>query len=303
MNSLNRKLINDWQDWIKSEKRLSLNTLDSYVRDLTLFFTFFEEYKNKNVEFNDLENFHQDDLTAWFYSRVSRGISSRSNARSLSSLKSFCKFLIKEKVITSSTILRFKGPKFNQLLPRPLSKNQITKILERISEGRQRWVVLRNFLVIILMWGYGMRISEALNLKKKDLNSSDILLTGKGGKQRVIPLSSETLSLLYELIEVCPFNTEEKEIIFFGTRGKKLKAEIVQKLIRDLRLELLLPDKTTPHSFRHTFATNLLKEMVDLRSIQELLGHESLSTTQKYTKVGLENLKLIIEKNHPRSQS
>ena len=301
MNSLNRKLINDWQDWIKSEKRLSLNTLDSYVRDLTLFFTFFEEYKNKNVEFNDLENFHQDDLTAWFYSRVSRGISSRSNARSLSSLKSFCKFLIKEKVITSSTILRFKGPKFNQLLPRPLSKNQITKILERISQGKQRWVVLRNFLVIILMWGYGMRISEVLNLKKKDLNSADIFLTGKGGKQRVIPLSSETLSLLYELIEVCPFNTEEKEIIFFGTRGKKLKAEIVQKLIRDLRLELLLPDKTTPHSFRHTFATNLLKEMVDLRSIQELLGHESLSTTQKYTKVGLENLKLIIEKNHPRS--
>ena len=303
MNSLNRKLIKDWQDWIKSEKRLSFNTLDCYVRDLTLFFTFFEEYKNKNIEFNDLENFHQDDLTAWFYSRVSRGISSRSNARSLSSLKSFCKFLIKEKVITSSTILRFKGPKFNQLLPRPLSKNQITKILERISQGSKRWVVLRNFLVIILMWGYGMRISEVLNLKKKDLNSSDILLTGKGGKQRIIPLSSETLSLLYELIEICPFNTKEKEIIFFGTRGKKLKAEIVQKLIRDLRLELLLPDKTTPHSFRHTFATNLLKEMVDLRSIQELLGHESLSTTQKYTKVGLENLKLIIEKNHPRSQS
>jgi len=303
MNSLNRKFIKDWQDWIKSEKRLSFNTLDSYVRDLTLFFTFFEEYKNKNFEFNDLENFHQDDLTAWFYSRVRRGISSRSNARSLSSLKSFCKFLIKEKVITSSTILRFKGPKFNQLLPRPLSKNQITKILERISQGKQRWVVLRNFLVIILMWGYGMRISEVLNLKKKDLNSADIFLTGKGGKQRIIPLSSETLSLLYELVEVCPFNTEEKEIIFFGTRGKKLKAEIVQKLIRDLRLELLLPDKTTPHSFRHTFATNLLKEMVDLRSIQELLGHESLSTTQKYTKVGLENLKLIIEKNHPRSQS
>jgi integrase/recombinase XerC len=301
MNSLNRKLIKDWQDWIKSEKRLSFNTLDSYVRDLTLFSTFFEEYKNKNFEFNDLENFHQDDLTAWFYSRVRRGISSRSNARSLSSLKSFCKFLIKEKVITSSTILRFKGPKFNQLLPRPLSKNQITKILERISQGKQRWVVLRNFLVIILMWGYGMRISEVLNLKKKDLNSADIFLTGKGGKQRIIPLSSETLSLLYELVEVCPFNTEEKEIIFFGTRGKKLKAEIVQKLIRDLRLELLLPDKTTPHSFRHTFATNLLKEMVDLRSIQELLGHESLSTTQKYTKVGLENLKLIIEKNHPRS--
>ncbi len=301
MNSLNRKLIKDWQDWIKSEKRLSFNTLDSYARDLTLFSTFFEEYKNKNFEFNDLENFHQDDLTAWFYSRVRRGISSRSNARSLSSLKSFCKFLIKEKVITSSTILRFKGPKFNQLLPRPLSKNQITKILERISQGKQRWVVLRNFLVIILMWGYGMRISEVLNLKKKDLNSADIFLTGKGGKQRIIPLSSETLSLLYELVEVCPFNTEEKEIIFFGTRGKKLKAEIVQKLIRDLRLELLLPDKTTPHSFRHTFATNLLKEMVDLRSIQELLGHESLSTTQKYTKVGLENLKLIIEKNHPRS--
>ena len=191
---MNRKFIKDWQDWIKSEKRLSFNTLDSYVRDLTLFFTFFEEYKNKNFEFNDLENFHQDDLTAWFYSRVRRGISSRSNARSLSSLKSFCKFLIKEKVITSSTILRFKGPKFNQLLPRPLSKNQITKILERISQGKQRWVVLRNFLVIILMWGYGMRISEVLNLKKKDLNSADIFLSGKGGKQRIIPLSSETLS-------------------------------------------------------------------------------------------------------------
>ena len=135
MKSLNRKLIKDWQDWIKSEKRLSFNTLDSYLRDLTLFFNFFEEYKNKNIEFNDLENFPQDDLTAWFYSRVRRGISSRSNARSLSSLKSFCKFLIKEKVITSSTILRFKGPKFNQLLPRPLSKNQITKILKEFLKG------------------------------------------------------------------------------------------------------------------------------------------------------------------------
>ena len=287
-------------DYIR--KRLSFNTLDSYVKDLTLF-TFLEEYKNKNIEVNDLKNFNKDDLTAWFYSRLKRGISSRSNARSLSSLKSFCKFLIKEKFISHSTILRLKGPKFNQLLPRPLSKNQVSKILERISQGKQRWVVLRNFLVIVLMWGYGMRISEVLNLRKKDLNSSDIIVTGKGGKQRIIPLSSETLSLLFELEEICPFNTLEKEIIFFGTRGKKLKAEIVQKFIRELRLELLLPDKTTPHSFRHTFATNLLQEMVDLRSIQELLGHESLSTTQKYTKVGLENLKLIIEKNHPRSKN
>ena len=227
-----KKLIKDWQDWITSEKRLSFNTLDSYAKDLTLFLTFLEEYKNKNVEVNDLKNFNKDDLTAWFYSRLKRGVSPRSNARSLSSLKSFCKFLIKEKFISHSNILRFKGPKFNQLLPRPLSKNQVSKILERISQGKQRWVVLRNFLVIVLMWGYGMRISEVLNLRKKDLKSSDIIVIGKGGKQRIIPLSSETLSLLYELEEICPFITLDKEIIFFGTRGKKLKAEIVQKFIR-----------------------------------------------------------------------
>lgn len=303
MNELLKKKINDWLIWIKTEKRLSINTLESYKSDLKFFIFFWEKYNNKDLNLHDFESIQKDDITAWFFNRIELGISHRSNARSLSSIKNFVNFLIKKNVISSSNLLRIKGPKFNQFLPRPLSKNQIGKIFEKITNGNVQWVVLRNLLIIILMWGYGLRISEVLNLRKSNLNSSDIIIIGKGGKQRLIPISEETLSLLNKLVSLSPHDHSERNFVFLGKRGKRLRPEIIQRMIRNLRGELMLPDKTTPHSLRHTFATNLLENMVDLRTIQELLGHSSLSTTQKYTKVSFENLKTTIEQNHPRSRT
>ena len=302
MNDLIKLQINHWQDWIKSEKRLSINTQKSYLRDIFFFLEFLKKYESKNLDFTDLEKINSDKITAWFFSRIEEGVTHRSNARALSSIKSFLNYLLKKNKIKLSPLSRIKSPKFTQSLPRPLSKNQIEKIFDEISKGKEKWIVMRNFLVLVLMWGYGLRISEVLAIKKNSLNSNDLIIVGKGKKSRLIPLSVDVLKLLKDFLKICPFEFSGNNFIFVGKRGKKLRAEIIQKLIRDIRNQLMLHEQTTPHSFRHTFATDLLEKMVDLRSIQELLGHTSLSTTQKYTKVSLETLRSAVAKNHPRSQ-
>jgi len=300
-NNLVQKFVKQWIDWIIHEKRLSEKTVKSYKIDLSFFLQHLKEHKNKSINFSDLERLDQSDLTSWFYKRINNGISHRSNARSLSSIKSFLHFLIKKKIIKYSLFMRIKGPKFNSNLPRPLSHNQVSKIFKNIVENKQKWVGMRDLSIILLMWGYGLRISEVLNLKLSDLQSNDLSIFGKGKKTRLIPIAEEVSMFLKQMIKKCPFEFDENNFIFVGIRGKKLKAEIIQKEIRRLRNSFMLPDNTTPHSLRHTFATELLENMVDLRVIQEILGHSSLSTTQKYTKVSSDRLRDVISKNHPRA--
>lgn len=300
-NNLVQKFVKQWIDWIIHERRLSEKTVKSYKTDLSFFLQHLKEYKNKSINFSDLERLDQSDLTSWFYKRINNGISHRSNARSLSSIKSFLHFLIKKKIIKYSLFMRIKGPKFNSNLPRPLSHNQVSKIFKNILENKQKWVGMRDLSIILLMWGYGLRISEVLNLKLSDLQSNDLSIFGKGKKTRLIPIAEEVSMFLKQMIKKCPFEFDENNFIFVGIRGKKLKAEIIQKEIRRLRNSFMLPDNTTPHSLRHTFATELLENMVDLRVIQEILGHSSLSTTQKYTKVSSDRLRDVISKNHPRA--
>ena len=300
-NNLVQKFVKQWIDWIIHERRLSEKTVKSYKTDLSFFLQHLKEYKNKSINFSDLERLDQSDLTSWFYKRINSGISHRSNARSLSSIKSFLHFLIKKKTIKYSLFMRIKGPKFSSNLPRPLSHNQVSKIFKNIVENKQKWVGMRDLSIILLMWGYGLRISEVLNLKLSDLQSNDLSIFGKGKKTRLIPIAEEVSMFLKQMIKKCPFEFDENNFIFVGIRGKKLKAEIIQKEIRRLRKSFMLPDNTTPHSLRHTFATELLENMVDLRVIQEILGHSSLSTTQKYTKVSSDRLRDVISKNHPRA--
>ena len=160
---------------------------------------------------------------------------------------------------------------------------------------------MRNLSIIILMWGYGLRISETLNIKVSDLLRSELRVIGKGQKVRLIPMREELVSFIFKMLENMPFIYKDDSFVFLGEKGKKLKPEIIQRVIREIRNKCLLPDNTTPHSLRHTFATELLHNLVDLRYIQELLGHSSLSTTQKYTSVDSEHLKNILEKKHPRA--
>ena len=291
----------EWKSWIKSQKRLSDNTISSYTTDLKKFNDFIKNFKNSNLNIKILSALDEDDLSAWFYERLKNNIGHRSNARALSALKSFINYLIKAKIIKNSKILTLKGPKFLESLPRPLSSEQIKKIITEIKDGKVKWITMRNLSIIVLMWGYGLRISETLDIKVSDLLRSELRVVGKGQKVRLIPMREELVNFIFKMLEIMPFIYKDDSFVFLGEKGKKLKPEIIQRIIREIRNKCLLPDNTTPHSLRHTFATELLHNLVDLRYIQELLGHSSLSTTQKYTSVDSEHLKKILEKKHPRA--
>ena len=301
MNKQIKLFFDNWKSWIENEKRLAFNTSQSYYIDLKSFLNFLSNHNNLNVDLKTIINVDEDDLSGWFYERLKKGFSHRSNARALSSLKSFFTFLITKKLIHSSKILRIRGPKFLESLPRPLTESQTLKLLGDIKTEKEKWIMMRNLSVLVLMWGYGLRISEVLNLKLKDTYMEDIRIIGKGGKIRVIPIATEIQIFIKKMIKECPYEFKSDDFIFLGKKGGKLKPEIIQRLVRKIRYRLVLPENTTPHSLRHTFATELLQNFVDLRSIQELLGHSSLSTTQKYTSVNKDYLREILEKNHPSS--
>lgn len=294
--------ISKWISWIQNEKRLSSHTVISYSSDLKSFFYFLKSHLNKEIKYELLSKIDEDDLLGWFYNRLKNGTSHRSNARALSSLKSFITFLIKKKIIKGSKILQIKGPKFLQSLPRPLSKRQIMQIINEIKSEKIKWIMMRNLSIIIMMWGYGLRISEVLNIRLKDTSSDEIRIIGKGNKLRIIPVALEVISFLKKMTDECPYSFDLDSFIFIGKKGGKLKPEIIQRKIRDIRKKFILPENATPHSLRHTFATELLMNFVDLRSIQELLGHTSLSTTQKYTSVNSDHLRKVLEENHPLSK-
>ena len=303
MNKMLESAINEWRDWITNEKRLSNNTILSYVRDLRSFVSFMNSHYGNQMEFKDLKKINEDDLTGWFFQRIKNNLSQRSNARALSSIKSFFTFLTKKRLIKSSVILFINGPKFRNSLPRPLTKNQVNEIFRFVKYEKTKWILIRNLSVIILMWGYGLRIGEVLNLRKKDLSFSGIRIKGKGGKIRVIPMLEKFIIFIKTLEKECPFVLESDQFFFRGKRGGTLQPTIIQKLIRDIRKTLCFSENVTPHSLRHTFASELLENFADLRTIQELLGHSSLSTTQRYTAVSTKRIQNMLEKNHPLSDN
>ena len=303
MNKTLESAINEWSDWITNERRLSNNTILSYVRDLRSFVKFINSHYGNQMEFKDLKKINEEDLTGWFFQRIKNNLSQRSNAGALSSIKSFFTFLIKKRLIKSSVILFINGPKFRNSLPRPLTKNQVNEIFRFVKYEKTKWILIRNLSVIILMWGYGLRIGEVLNLRKKDLSLSGIRIEGKGGKIRVIPMLEKFIIFIRTLEKECPFVLESDQFFFRGKRGGILQPTIIQKLIRDIRKTLCFSENVTPHSLRHTFASELLENFADLRTIQELLGHSSLSTTQRYTAVSTKRIQNMLEKNHPLSDN
>ena len=296
------KLLIDWSSWITAEKRLSRNTFLSYQRDLVNFFNFLRSHISKEISLSEIIELSEDDITSWFSERLRNGVSHRSNARSLSSIKSFLRFLEKTKKIKLKKIIFREGPKFQSSLPRPISQNQVDLIIDEIKKEKVKWILARNMSIVLLMWGYGLRIGEVLNIKGKDFYGENIEVHGKGNKKRVIPIHQNLLKYINGMLSICPFKNTNENYIYMGKRGKQLQPSIIQKLVRTIRRKLLLPENTTPHSFRHSFATHLLEKMVDLRTIQEILGHSSLSTTQKYTAVSSNKLKNILEEYHPRAK-
>lgn len=293
-------LINQWLTELKFVKKLSKHTLTAYEHDLISLIEFLSQHLNNTMTLEKLENTNASDLRAWLTHRHRAGISHTTNARAVSAVKTFARYLSKHHNANISPLLDLKAPKIDRKLPRPLSHIQIESLVQTTAE-LGNWTTLRNTAAFILMYGAGLRIGEALSLNYNDFPLPELMiLTGKGNKQRAVPILPKINTYIQTYINKCPFPFNANTPLFLGKKGQRLNPGILQAAIRKFRAVANLPDTVTPHALRHSFATHLLDENADLRTIQELLGHASLSTTQRYTDVSLQQLKDVYRKSHPR---
>ena len=301
MNKSLEEHFNNWIEHLQKVRDLSQNTLISYKHDVTKFVEFIFIHNDKELTINDLNKLTISDFRSFLTNLRNQNLSNVSIARVISSLKSFFNYLIQSEIIENSAIQSLKSPKQKKSIPRPISAELAIEAIKYAEEiENEKWVGLRNKSILMLLYGCGLRISEALNLNFKDINTEDyLLIKGKGGKERMVPLMDNIKSEIYKYINVCPKNFTNDDPLFVGKRMDRLSPRIVQYTLEKIRLNLSLPETATPHALRHSFATHLLDSGGDLRTIQELLGHSSLSTTQKYTKVETERLYEAYSRTHP----
>ena len=293
-------LVQEWLSALQHERRLSENTIISYTLDLKSFFTFLNLHRGEIVSRETIRDLNTSDLRAFFSERLQNNIHKRSNARALSCLKTFFKYLNRKGILEKNVAASFSAPRLPKLLPRPLTADQAVELVHLRSET---WQELRDQALFTLLYGAGLRISEALNLNVVDLPPSDDLtlrIRGKGGKERILPILPLILQKIEDYFKSAPFAFSPSSPVFLGTRGDRLNPATAQKALRDIRNTMGYPASLTPHALRHSFASHLLASGGDLRKIQELLGHASLSTTQIYTKVDTSHLLETYQKAHPR---
>ncbi|MEM9130308.1 MAG: tyrosine recombinase XerC, partial [Pseudomonadota bacterium] len=242
-------------------------------------------------------------MRAWMAHSRGMDISSRSLARKLSAVKSFFRWLANQEGFDPSAVLSARTPKYQRKLPRPLSPNAARDVIDTIDlQHDKRWIALRDQAVMTMLYGCGLRISEALSLRGSDFPIGESLrIIGKGGKERIVPVIAPARAAVTRYVEAMPYSVELDQPLFRGARGGPLSARLVQKVMAQVRMQLGLPASATPHAMRHSFATHLLNAGGDLRAIQELLGHASLSTTQAYTAVDTSRLMEVYRKTHPKA--
>jgi len=279
------------------ERRASWHTVHAYFSDLKHFASFVIDHKGECLRLRDLETLKPMDLRAFLAHRIRNEASKRTNARLLSSLKSFVRYLRSQGHEVSSAFEVIVAPRLDKRLPRPLSETQSLNLMNRESET---WVDLRDQAFFMLLYGCGLRISEALNLNGVDWIPAALLIKGKGGKERRVPLLATVVQKVEQYLKACPYPLSPETPLFRGARGGRLHPAVAEKIMRDLRLECGLSDTATPHALRHSFATHLLEGGGDLRHIQELLGHASLSSTQIYTKLTQDKIYEAYKDAHPR---
>lgn len=295
-------VIKNWQAWLKDERRYSLHTLDAYSRDLKEFFDFLAEYKDREINLDDLKKVDVREFRSFLSSRASRHIEKSSIARELSTLKNFFKWLAAKKLLKNTAISVISSPRRAKVLPKALEIDDTFSVLdEALHFASKEWQGLRDAAIFTILYGCGLRISEALSLNFGDISSASefIRIKGKGNKERIVPLLPIIYQKIDAYLQACPYNFQSGEALFLGARGERLSPRIIQRQMEKIRKYLGLADTLTPHALRHSFATHLLAEGTDLRSIQELLGHSSLSTTQRYTDVQIETLQKEYRKAHP----
>jgi integrase/recombinase XerC len=296
-----QNLVAGWRRELSAVRRLADNTLEAYSRDLNQFLMFLAGHSGGPVGLSTLKGLKAADIRAFMAERRNEGTGSRSLARTLSALKSFFRHLERHGVMKSEALNTIRTPKQAASLPRALTVSEARKTLETTRELEPReWVAARDIAVLSLCYGAGLRISEALAVISSDLDGTAMRVTGKGGKTRLVPLISAVRNAVDDYLRLCPFALAPDQPIFRGVRGGELSPRLIQQRVVQLRGALGLPPSATPHALRHSFATHLLGRGGDLRAIQELLGHASLSTTQIYTRVDTDHLLESYRKAHPR---
>ena len=294
-------LIRKWQDYLISEKRVSAHTHEAYLRDLIKFLSFLNEHVGNAPNKKTLESLKPADFRSYLAARRRDGLTPASMARSFSAVRSFYKYLRRQKIISNDAIDAVSSPKLKKRLPRPISEDAAKRTIKDVGDFTDdQWVSLRDIAVLTILYGCGLRISEALSLNVGDLDKKDIMtVTGKGGKERLVPLIPAVIDAVKQYIKACPKKLSYGDPLFIGVRGKRLNARNVQLAMQKVRIALGLPSSATPHALRHSFATHLLTAGGDLRTIQELLGHADLSTTQHYTDVDTAYLMDVYNNAHP----
>jgi integrase/recombinase XerC len=290
-----------WMRELGSVKRLAPNTLEAYGRDISQFMSFLAGHMGGPISLQSLKELRAADIRAFMAQRREESLGSRSLARVLSALKSFFAFLERESILATEALNAIRTPKIPRSLPKALTVVEAKQTITATDEMEDRpWIAARDMAVISLCYGAGLRISEALALTKGDLESDVLRVTGKGGKIRMVPMITPVRQAIEDYLKLSPFKLWPEDPLFRGVRGGVLSPRLIQKRMEQLRSALSLPPSATPHALRHSFATHLLGKGGDLRAIQELLGHASLSTTQIYTAVDTDRLMESYAKAHPR---
>ena len=244
------------------------------------------------------------DFRAWLAKLANDNMAKTSIARAMSVVRSFFQWLTRNDMVVNSAIGLVKTPKLPIKLPRAISKKDCVKLLDAVGKHHiEPWIQARDLALVTILYGCGLRISEALNLNIGDIINKDvIIILGKGKKQRIMPLLPIVITNINSYLKISPFTKDNQQPLFKGKRGGRLNARIAQYLMQKIRLEFNLPKDATPHALRHSFASHILSNGGDLRAIQELLGHASLSSTQRYTSLDMEDIIKCYEKTHPRSR-
>jgi len=297
-------LIAKWLELLAYGKHLSAHTVRAYRTDIDDFLTFINQHRGAIVTVPLLAELTITDFRAWVANKASHEITARSRARAVSSLRNFYKWLDREGILHNPAIQVLRSPKLNHTIPRPLTVDATKTLLETTEIAHEDWTGVRDRALFTLLYGAGLRIDEALRLDCGQWSGGDhFTITGKGNKQRQIVLLDIVRQAMEAYFKACPFPHEPNRPLFIGKQGKRLNQGVAQRSIRQIRAQLNLPDTVTPHALRHSFATHLLVDGVNIRAIQELLGHASLSTTQRYTELNVEDIRDLIDRLHPRGSA
>ena len=278
-------------------------TVEAYRSDVVGFLQFLQVHEAAELGTGRIASVGLRDMRAWMAHERARGVGARSLARALSAVKGFVAWLAERDGFDPSAVLMVRAPRYQRKLPRPLEETAARAMIDTVElQSAEEWIALRDAAVMTLLYGCGLRISEALSLTGRHSTLGESLrIRGKGGKDRVVPVIPAARRAVEAYVRLCPYDLTGDGALFRGARGGPLNPRLIQKVMERARAQLGLPATATPHAMRHSFATHLLNAGGDLRSIQELLGHASLSTTQAYTAVDAARLLAVYEASHPRA--